>query len=874
MFLTVAARFLAATLTGYERALAREETLRDAGAAIVAAPDRAKIYEAALGAALRLVGKGGPNVRAGLAKGSEEEMVVLASAGYRAEEIMGYGLDVRNLPAGKLARLLEGRSVGGEDATADIVLRSSLGLTPKPRPFFMVPLLVEDKLGGLIVVASDAALPEDIKEGLETLAFQVSLALEARAHAESAFERRSGERLRALVSNVLDVIIVVAPNGNLTYLSPSVERILGYTPEDLLGTNGFDLVRPDDLETAQRFFGEVISSGPEDHGLMEVRLLHRDGSWRYAEITASNRTDDERVGGVIVTVRDITERKKAEEELSRLASFPRLNPNPVIEMDLAGNLTYCNPAAMEKFPDLEEKGTVHPVLDDLEDAISMLALGEETFLGDEVAVGSAHYHRVVSLSSGNALIRLYLTDITERKELEDQLSRRVFRDGLTGLPNRALLMNRLDHALERARGTEEARPDRDPAHVAVLFVDLDRFKAVNDSLGHEAGNDLLKGVAGRLEGAVRPGDTVARLAADEFVVILEDAPGVEEATRAADRLLDALREPFLLDGRETFVTASIGIALSALRGPGPGEEAPVDLLREADVAMYSAKSTGRRRVVYEEEMGARALERLRLEHDLRRAVEDPARGGFQLRYQPKLDLATGEITGIEALLRWRHHELGDVPPAEFVPVAEEMGLIVPLGEWVLREACRCAREWRELRPSSPPVVSVNLSGRQLRQEDLVQRVARILEEEDLPPNVLSLEITESLIVEHLLDKLRDLKSLGIGLEIDDFGTGYSNFSYLSRMPIDVLKIDRSFLGDLAENPEARKVVGGIVDLARQLSLLTIAEGIETTDQLDALRALGCELGQGYLFSRPVPAGEIPPLLAPDPGTGEPGPPSS
>ena len=851
---------LSVTLSRQGRALERERALRDAGAALAASHDRAMIYDAALDAALKLVGKGVPKVRAGVAMGSEEEAVVLASVGYHAHEILGYKLGIRNLPEGQLARLLRGRSVGGEDATADVELRSSLGLTPRPRPFFVVPLLVEDRLGGVIVVASDDALPGDIKEGLEILGFQVSLALESQALTESAYLRRGEERLRALVSHVLDVILVVAPDGSLTYLSPSVERILGHAPEDLLGTNGFDLVYPEDLEAAQDFFGEVMRDDAGEHRTIEVRLLHHDGSWRYAEVTGSNRTDDERVAGVIVTLRDITERRRAQEELSRLASFPRLNPNPVLEVDLSGDLIYQNPAAREIFPDLGEKGSRHAVLADLDAAVSRLALGEETFVADEVAVERSHYHRVVSLVTANDLIRIYAIDITRRKTLEDQLAHRAFHDGLTGLPNRALFMDRLGLALERTRrtGGETTNP------VAVLFVDLDRFKSINDSLGHGAGDALLIGVSERLQEAVRPGDTVARLSGDEFCVLLEDVPGAGGALHVADALLDALKPPFLLDGQETFVSASIGISLGARRGPE--HKTPEDLLREADVAMYGAKKYRQGHAVYEEEMGQRSLERLRLESDLRRAVQDPARGGFELHYQPKLGLETGELTGVEALARWHHPEYGNVPPTVFVPLAEELGLIVPLGEWVLREACRQAKAWQHLRRqhSSPVGISVNLSVMQLRHEGLVRSVARILRETGLPPSVLSLEITEGLMLENgepLVTKLQALRSLGLGLEIDDFGTGYSSLSYLRHLPVGVLKIDRSFVEDLTENPEAQKVVRGIVDLARSLDLRTVAEGIETEGQLEVLRSMNCETGQGYLFSRPVPAREIPQLLA-------------
>jgi len=441
-------------------------------------------------------------------------------------------------------------------------------------------------------------------------------------------------------------------------------------------------------------------------------------------------------------------------------------------------------------------------------------------------------------------------DITKRKSLEESLRYQALHDPLTGLPNRLLFMDRLEHALSLA--------SRQTRLIMVLFVDLDDFKVVNDSLGHEAGDALLVTVAERLRSYLRPEDTVARFGGDEFAVLLEKIMGVSDATRAAGRIVEGLREPFVVEGREVFISPSIGIVLAT-----SSREQLKDLLRKADIAMYVAKGKGKARYeVFDSTMNVRALERLELENDLRRAIE---RGELRVHYQPKVLVGTGKIVGTEALVRWEHPERGLLPPVAFIPIAEETDLIVPLGRWVLTEACRQTREWQELYPSdSPWVVCVNLSGRQLRHPELVKDVGRALQETGLEPENLDLEITESVLIEDQLSNLttlRELKRLGVKLIIDDFGTDYSSLSYLKRLPADFLKIDRSFIGGLGEDPKDEGIVSAVIDLARVLGLEEIAEGVETTEQAAYLRELGCRFAQGYLFSKPLPAEEIGALLA-------------
>ncbi|MFL5847156.1 MAG: putative bifunctional diguanylate cyclase/phosphodiesterase [Solirubrobacteraceae bacterium] len=412
-------------------------------------------------------------------------------------------------------------------------------------------------------------------------------------------------------------------------------------------------------------------------------------------------------------------------------------------------------------------------------------------------------------------------------------------DALTGLPNRALFLDRLEHALARAvRGGSE---------VAVLFLDLDRFKTVNDSLGHAAGDELLCVVARRISGCMRAADTAARLGGDEFAVLLEDLVSTREAVRVAERIISALEEPIEVAGREVFVGASIGVAT--------GSYGAEDLLRHADVAMYRAKAQGKGRyAMFEEGMQAEVIDRLELEADLQRAID---RGELEVFYQPIIALASGEMAGHEALVRWRHPTRGLLSPGGFIPVAEETGLVVPIGRFVLREACRQAAEWAAT-TGTDLSMNVNLSGRQLEDPALLDDVTAILRETGLPAARLVLEITETVLMhdtETTIERLRALRALGVRLAVDDFGTGYSSLRYLNRFPLDVLKMAKPFVDGLGSQEEDPALARAIIDLGANLGLTIIAEGIERSAQLVQLRRLGCPMGQGYWFARPMPADE-------------------
>jgi diguanylate cyclase (GGDEF)-like protein len=438
-------------------------------------------------------------------------------------------------------------------------------------------------------------------------------------------------------------------------------------------------------------------------------------------------------------------------------------------------------------------------------------------------------------------------DVTDRRQLQDRLTHQAFHDALTGLPNRVLLVDHVAHALERSK--------RSGADVTLLFLDLDDFKTINDSLGHSAGDELLVEIGERLRHGLRSADTPSRLGGDEFALLLEDAQGIEGAGRAAERLLEHLARPITLGETDVQIRASIGIAVAQ-----PGQT-PDELLRNADVAMYWAKRRGGHGYqLFEPQMHEAAITRLELKSDLARAF---AADELTLVYQPIVDLQDDETVALEALLRWTHPARGPISPAEFVPLAEETGLINDIGRWVIRQACRDLRHWQVSIPGRARLsANVNLSARQVLQPSFREDVLQILVDTGVEPTDLVLEITESTLledVEGVSARLAELREIGIRIAIDDFGTGFSSLGYLQRFPVDELKIAKEFVDEVVD-PRRARLVEAIVTLARSLDLRTVAEGIEHEQQGERLRQLGCELGQGYLFSRPVPAGEVPSLL--------------
>jgi diguanylate cyclase (GGDEF)-like protein/PAS domain S-box-containing protein len=466
--------------------------------------------------------------------------------------------------------------------------------------------------------------------------------------------------------------------------------------------------------------------------------------------------------------------------------------------------------------------------------------------GGDVRWIDAHTQLLTDEDGAPARLVGTMQDVTDRKLAEDAVAHQALHDGLTGLPNRRLFLDRLEHAL--------AARARTSSGVAVLFIDVDRFKWLNDSLGHAAGDELLVEVARRLRASVRPGDSVARFGGDEFVVLCAELNGVPAAERLAARFAAELARPAEVAGEETMVTVSIGIAYSP---PGCDADTPETLVRDADAAMYRAKDRGRDRFeTFDAETRLLAVARHETANALRRGMD---RGELVVYYQPQVDITTNQVVGVEALVRWRHPDRGLLPPSEFVPVAEETGLIVPLGVWVLTEACRQVCEWQPSDPWRHPIgLCVNLSARQLMAPDLHDVVAAALSSSGLEPSLLCLEITESVLLEDAVASARAmhrLKALGVDVGVDDFGTGFSSLTYLKRFPVDILKIDRSFVEGLGTSREDRAIVAGVVDLAHAFGLTAIAEGVETIDQLAELRAIGCEQGQGYLWSQPLSAAD-------------------
>ncbi len=698
-------------------------------------------------------------------------------------------------------------------------------------------------------------------------------------------------------------------DGAWHYVSPQIQAILGFTAEEWCADPMLWRRRLHPEDAAQVLAVEEASvSDAERTSADEYRLLHRDGHvvWVRDEAQLVDHADGTASWHGVLS--DITERKLGEASLERAAAqhaavaalgehalqgasaadlaeeaagtaveLLGLDRGGVLELDPEGSsftfLADYNMPAHTTLP-IPCDPTTQPGYAVLHGAVVVSDWETETRFGPSVplrltgtrsgmsvviegrrrpfGVLGVHADSVRDFSRMDVdfvqTLAHVLGDAFDRQLTDRDIHHRALHDPLTGLPNRTLFMDRLGQGLQRLRRRE--------SRAAILFLDIDRFKLVNESLGHEVGDELLAAAAPRLKHTLRASDTVARFGADEFGILLEDISGEHDAVDMAGRVAAVFTRPFVLDGNEHFVTTSIGISIAV------GGERPEDLIRDAEVAMHRAKERGRARYeLFDEGLRGRAMNRLRVENDLRRALE---REELTLDYQPIVALGDRSIVAVEALLRWEHPERGRIPPLDFIPIAEENGLIEPIGRWVLERACRQAASWSTERPDGPPIsVAVNLSAVQFENANLPTNVATALRGAGLDPALLSLEITESVMMGHaaeLTDTLAALKDIGVRLILDDFGTGYSSLAYLSRLPLDVLKVDRSFVDGLGRERSDTAITEAIVAMSHALSLDVVGEGAETEEQIAELARLGCDLVQGFHFSRPVSAPDISAML--------------
>ena len=741
------------------------------------------------------------------------------------------------------------------------------------------------------------ALPSPVQ--LETTNNQLMQEIRDRIKAEAAL-LESQKMLQLVMDNIPQLLCW--KDRDFIYLG--CNRKLAQTtglknPEDVVGRTDYDLAWS--IEQAnffRQYDTQVMETDTPEYHIIES-IHQKDGKQTWFSANKIPLHDDqENVIGILVTVEDITERKQAEEAVEALRHQNEVILNSAGEgiygLNTGGSITFVNPAATKMigwsveelisqhmhsiihhskpdrthYPRQEcliyaalKDGVIHRVDDEVfwrkdgtsfpVEYISSPILERGEIVGAVVTFRDITERLQAQQAQKQAYEELEIK-VNERKRAETQLLHNAFHDTLTSLPNRALFIDRLGHAIERTKRREHCL-------FAVLFLDLDRFKVINDSLGHIVGDELLLTLAQRLTACLRSKDTVARFGGDEFTILLEDIQDLSEATQVAERIQTDLTRPFVLNEHEVFSTVSIGIALSS-----SSYHHSEELLRDADIAMYCAKNLGRARyAVFDPVMHTKAVGRLQLETNLRRALEQQ---GFQLYYQPIISLQTSQIIGFEALVRWQHPERGLLPPSEFISVAEETGLIIPLGRWVLEEACRQMRRWHKQFPTQTGclTLSVNLSVKQFIQPDLVKQVAGILRQTGLGAGSLKLEITESVIVENTeaaMLTLLELKALGVQLCMDDFGTGYSSLSYLHRFPIDVLKIDRSFVSNMTVSEHNLQIIQAIVTLAHNLGVAVTAEGVETSEQLAQLKALKCEFVQGYFFSYPIESSAVEALIA-------------
>jgi diguanylate cyclase (GGDEF)-like protein/PAS domain S-box-containing protein len=674
-----------------------------------------------------------------------------------------------------------------------------------------------------------------------------------------------------LLDAVGQAVIATDPQGKVVYWNRAAEETYGWSAKEVMGRSIVEVTPSEELgERAEAIMSEILA-GRSWSGEFVVR--RKDGTTFPAMVTDTPVHDEQgnliaicRVSMDITDVKQTEELRRGEERFRLLAENAqdmifryRLKPTPGFEYVSPSSTAmigytpeehYADPELGLKIVHPDDRHLIDEVLRHPESPITIRWLRK-----DGAVIWAEQRNKPIYDEAGELVaIEGISRDLTERKALEEQLEHQAFHDSLTDLPNRLLFMDRLGQTLRRTRRQRKRK-------VAVLFMDLDNFKDVNDSLGHELGDKLLGAVVERLRSLLRPEDTLARFGGDEFTVLIEDIASPEDVVRLAERIVEDLREPFVIEERELLVRASIGIALGDARTKSSEE-----LLRDADMAMYRAKADAADYRMFDPSMYERVMERLELENDLRRASKKEE---FTVYYQPKFRLGqTDKIEGIEALVRWEHPQRGLMLPDDFILVAEETGLIIPIGGWVMKEACHQAKEWQERYPGEPPLgVCVNLSASQVRHPGLLQDVSSALRESGLEPGSLVLEITEGTLLkdtEMIETIFRELKALGARLAIDDFGREYSSLSYLKRLPVDGLKIDGSFVESLGQDPTNTTIVAAVISLAHSLGLEVTGEGVESAEQLEHLRSMGCDLVQGNHLAGPLLSEEVEPLLANQP----------
>ena len=721
---------------------------------------------------------------------------------------------------------------------------------------------------------------------------QIAEAAQATLEKEIAERKRIEEALRlseekfakAFRSSPDSITISTLTDGRFIEVNDSCLKLLGYSREEIIGKTSLELgiwAKREDRAKMRQLLEErgVIlnleaefraSSGEVRVGLIAADIINfsseqcilsviRDITERKQAQEAFHRARVAETAQEILE-KEIAERKRIEEALrlseEKFAKAFRSSPDSItISTLIDGRFIEVNDSCLKLLGYSREEmiGRTAQELNiwaNIENRTKMQEIFQEkgSILNFEAEFCKKSGESLVGLLSaeiidfsGELCILAVIRDITERKRIEERLRYNAFHDTLTGLPNRSLFLDRLEHAIARSQRHSNYE-------FAVLLLDLDRFKRVNDSLGHLAGDHLLKKIASRLQECLRPGDTIARFGGDEFMVLLEKIEESKDVIEIAQRVRAELAWPFVLEGHEVFTTASIGIVLSSAEG-----DIAEDFLRNADIALYRAKSqSGAHYQIFDDAMHAQAVAHLQLEMALRRAIE---RQELRIYYQPIVSLTSGKITGFEALVRWQHPQRGLVSPAEFIPIAEETGLIIPMSQWILQTACQQTQKWQQqISTNSPLSISVNLSSKQFSQADLVEQIETVLQQTGLEASSLKLEITETVIIEYaesVANMLSQLKALNIQLELDDFGTGHSSLTYLHQFPVNGIKIDRSFVSHIGTDEGSSAIVKTIMMLSQNLHLNAIAEGIETPDQLAQIREFGCEYGQGYYFSKPV-----------------------